>query len=60
MNELKQIESALNIAANKGCFNLQDSAILFTALKKIESELSGVENKQAASIPGGGIKKPKP
>ncbi len=32
----KILEQALNIAATKGCFGLQDSASVFTALKQIE------------------------
>jgi len=39
MEHLKVIEEALNIAAQKGCYNLQDSSIILQALNGLKEEL---------------------
>lgn len=43
MENLNILEQALNIAAQKGCFNLADSAIIVNALNQLKEELSGIE-----------------
>jgi len=43
MEHLKVIEEALNIAAVKGCFNLQDTAIIVNALNQLKQELTPKE-----------------
>ena len=38
MENLNILERALNIAAQKGCFNLQDSAIILQAINQLKED----------------------
>lgn len=45
MKDLEVIEAALNLATQKGAFNLQDTAAILNALQGLKEQLTAKETK---------------